>query len=300
MASRVARTKQTRLLIESLEARCTPAGNVAAVLSGTTLVITGDAQDNQIQIINPPSYFPIVLINGLSGTQVNGASSAWFPASAVNSIVIQMGQGNDEVYLGGGPPGLGVPGSLNVDLGAGDDELLFINTTVNGSTTIRGRAGNDDILFNGFNTLKGSVLADLAQGNDRFEASDDSFNKSLTILGGAGNDGVIIDEGTTVGGTFNFQGQAGDDSLFALTSTFKKLVVDTGAGNDSVQLGGSPGDGINVLTSATVLLGGGNDALLVGHSTFGSTFFDGGPGMDTFSNFGGNTFGSPSSIVNFP
>jgi Ca2+-binding RTX toxin-like protein len=269
-------------------------------LSGTTLVITGDAQDNEIQIDNDLEGLAVV-VRGSGGTQVNGASSAWFPAFAVNSIVIQMGQGNDEVYLGGGPPGLGVPGSLNVDLGAGDDELLFINTTVNGSTTIRGRAGNDDILFNGFNTLNGSVLADLAQGNDFFEASDDSFNKSLTILGGAGNDGVIIDEGTTVGGTFNFQGQAGNDTLFALESTFKKLVVDTGAGDDFVQLGGPfLGDGITVQTSATVLLGVGDDSLRVGDSTFGSTFFDGGPGTDTFSNLSGNTFGSPSSIVNFP
>jgi len=305
MSSRVARTKPMRLLIESLEERCTPAGNVAAVLSGSTLAITGDAQDNQIQIqiiIDPDGLS--VVIDGLSGTQVNGASSDWFPAFSVNSIVIQMNQGNDEVSLGG-PFGLAVQGNLSVDLGAGKDELTFINTIVNGSTTIRARAGNDTINFRGGNTFTGPALVDLAQGNDNLRSFDEgpgpnSFNKSLRILGGAGDDTVSIAGNTTVGGTFEFQGQAGDDTLSALISTFKKLVVDTGVGNDSVLLGEGPGLGITVQTSATVLLGVGGDFLGVRDSTFGSTFFDGGPGTDTFSDLGGNYFGVPSVIVSFP
>jgi len=305
MSSRVARTKPMRLLIESLEERCTPAGNVAAVLSGSTLAITGDAQDNQIQIqiiIDPDGLS--VVIDGLSGTQVNGASSDWFPAFSVNSIVIQMNQGNDEVSLGG-LFGLAVQGNLSVDLGAGKDELTFIKTIVNGSTTIRARAGNDTINFRGGNTFTGPALVDLAQGNDNLRSFDEgpgpnSFNKSLRILGGAGDDTVSIAGNTTVGGTFEFQGQAGDDTLSALISTFKKLVVDTGVGNDSVLLGEGPGLGITVQTSATVLLGVGGDFLGVRDSTFGSTFFDGGPGTDTFSDLGGNYFGVPSVIVSFP
>jgi len=294
-----------RLLIESLEERCTPAGNVAAVLSGSTLAITGDAQDNQIQIqiiddFIGPDGLPVVLINGLPGTQVNRASPVWFPASSVNSIVIQMNQGNDEVYLLGGLSGLAVQGNLSVDLGAGKDELTFINTIVNGSTTIRARAGNDTINFRGGNTFTGPALVDLAQGNDNLRSFDEgpgpnSFNKSLRILGGAGDDTVSIAGNTTVGGTFEFQGQAGDDTLSALISTFKKLVVDTGVGNDFVE-----GLGITVQTSATVLLGVGDDLLDVMDSTFGSTFFDGGPGTDTFLNLGGNNFGVPSVIVSFP
>ena len=299
MSSRVARTKPMRLLIESLEERCTPAGNVAAVLSGSTLAITGDAQDNQIQIqiiIDPDGLS--VVIDGLSGTQVNGASSDWFPAFSVNSIVIQMNQGNDEVSLGG-LFGLAVQGNLSVDLGAGKDELTFINTIVNGSTTIRARAGNDTINFRGGNTFTGPALVDLAQGNDNLRSFDEgpgpnSFNKSLRILGGAGDDTVSIAGNTTVGGTFEFQGQAGDDTLSALISTFKKLVVDTGVGNDFVQ-----GHGITVQTSATVLLGVGDDLLDVMDSTFGSTFFDGGPGTDTFWDLF-NIFGVPSVIVSFP
>jgi hypothetical protein len=293
MSSYARRLRSARLVVETLESRCTPNGHVAAVLSGSTLVITGDAKDNDIQVEDFPGG---VLVSGLPGTLINGLPSVTF--SGVSSLRIQMNQGNDVVYLGGNV-GLTLSGSLSVDLGAGDDQLTFINTSVGGSTSIKAGAGDDVVAVNGGNTFNGSVLVDLAQGGDNFATADtgpgpNTFNKALRILGGAGNDVIFIQDFTWVGGTLEFQGQAGDDLIIVANSTAKKLVIDTAAGNDYVQLASA-----TVHTSATVRLGTGNDELNVSDSTFGSTYFDGGPGTDTFSDAGGNTFGSPSTIINF-
>ncbi len=292
MSSYARRIRSARLVVETLESRCTPAGNVAAVLSGTTLVITGDAHANEIQVENGPSGS--VLVSGLSGTLINGAAGQTF--SGVNSLRIQMNQGSDAVYLGGIPFGLSIAGSLTVDLGAGDDQLTIYNTSVGGSTRILAGAGDDVVAINGDNTFNGSVLVDLAQGGDNFATANpgNTFNKSLRILGRAGNDVIFIQDSTLVLGTLEIQGQAGDDGIILANSTAKKLVIDTSVGDDQVQLAN-----ITVLTSATVLLGAGDDTLDVSNSTFGSTFFDGGVGTDVFFSFS-NFFGSPSTIINFP
>jgi hypothetical protein len=294
MSSYARRLKSARLVVETLESRCTPAGHVAAVLSGSTLVITGDAKDNDIQVEGSTG---VVLVSGWSGTLINGA--AWQTFSGVSSLRIQMNQGNDEVYLGG-IVGLTLSGSLSVDLGAGDDQLTFINTSVGGSTSIKAGAGDDVVAVNGGNTFNGSVLVDLAQGGDNFATADtgfgpNTFNKALRILGGAGNDVIFIQDSTWVGGTLEFQGQAGDDGIIVANSTAKKLVIDTAAGNDYVQLASA-----TVHTSATVVLGTGNDELDVSIPTFGSTYFDGGPGTDMVIIVPITGLGSPSTIINFP
>jgi hypothetical protein len=310
MSSYARRLRSARLVVETLESRCTPAGHVAAVLSGSTLVITGDATDNAIQVEDSTGG---VLVSGLSGTLINGINSQTF--SGVSSLRIQMNQGNDVVYLGGigwhcieegdvnlcvGIGGsLTLSGSLSVDLGAGNDQLTFINTSVGGSTSIKAGAGDDVVAVNGGNTFNGPVLVDLAQGGDNFGTANpgNTFNKALRIMGGAGNDVIFIQNSTQVGGTLEFQGQAGGDRIIVAYSTAKKLVIDTAAGNDYVQL-----DNATVHTSATVLLGTGDDELVVSEPTFGSTFFDGGPGGDTFMLriLAGNTLGSPSTIINLP
>ncbi len=295
MSSYARRVRSARLVVETLESRCTPAGHVAAVLSGSTLVITGDAKDNAIQVEDSTGG---VLVSGLSGTLINGAASQTF--AGVSSLRIRMNQGNDVVYLGVDPGSLTLSGSLSVDLGAGDDQLTFINTYVGGSTSINAGAGDDVVAVNGGNTFNGSVLVNLAQGGDNFGTADtgpgpNAFNKALRILGGAGNDVIFIQDSTQVGGTLEFQGQAGDDGIIVANSTAKKLVIDTAAGNDYVQLASA-----TVLTSATVLLGTGDEWLDVSLSTFGSTYFDGGPGTDTLSIDLVTVLGSPSTIINFP
>jgi hypothetical protein len=192
-----------------------------------------------------------------------------------------------------------------VDLGAGVDQLTFINTTVYGSTSIKAGAGDDVVAVNGNNTFYGSVLVDLAQGIDNFNIADlgtgpNTFNKALRILGGAGSDAIFIQDSTSVGGTLEVQGQAGGDSIIVVNSTANKLVIDTAEGDDYVELAS-----VTVLTSATVLLGTGNDELDVDPfsvpplSQFGSIYFDGGPGTDTLIPGPYTVLGS-STIINFP
>jgi hypothetical protein len=49
-----------------------------------------------------------------------------------------------------------------------------------------------------------------------------------------------------------------------------------------------------------VTTGAGDDTVSVADSAFlGAVLFNGGPGIDTFSDFGGNTFAVPPVIIDF-
>lgn len=98
-------TFRARLGCESLEARDTPAGNVAATFQNGVWYLLGDAADNQINVVKDASGN--VTVYGLNGTTVNGQGA------------VALG-----VVTGGGGSGFAPPrNGLYVDLGAGTDYL---------------------------------------------------------------------------------------------------------------------------------------------------------------------------------
>src|SRR5687768_13679640 len=103
--------------VECLESRFTPAGNVAAFLSGGTVSVFGDGDNNQVTIEQRSNGE--VVITGNQTTNVNGSQSATF---------------------GGG----GNPAGVYVDMGDGGD-TLNVNNLGAGSIVLLGGNGNDSL-----------------------------------------------------------------------------------------------------------------------------------------------------------
>jgi hypothetical protein len=288
MSKRPSLSRSARLLLETLESRSTPAGNVAATFSAGTLTLTGDALGNDITIttvMDPDVPLLHTIVTGNNETLVNGLP--WQAFSGVSHIVIRLNQGNDKLYFGvqgaTGGNSFTIPGNLTIDLGPGDDDLTFSDSTVGGNTVIRGRQGSDSVVFGDSSSVffGGNVTVLLEQGNDSFGMSfvgGHTFGKNLVIDGGQDGDFLSVD-GATVLGTLTMRGGAGGDSLLVDSSTVKKLLIDAGAGDDFVGILDT-----TVQTYANIQLGAGDDGISVFNTPIGihsSSVFDGGPGTDT-------------------
>ena len=81
---------------QRLESRNLLAGDVSVVLEGSTLVISGDALSNQIDVQQNDSGS--VVFTGRDATTVNGQSEFSFSGS-FDRTRFQMNDGDDEVAL---------------------------------------------------------------------------------------------------------------------------------------------------------------------------------------------------------
>jgi len=308
MSKRPSLSRSARLLLETLESRSTPAGNVAATFSAVTgtLTLTGDALDNDITITTSSLQ---TIVAGNNGTLVNGSPSQAF--TGVSHIVIRLNQGNDKLYFGvqgasTGGNSFTIPGNLTIDLGAGDDDLTFSDSTVGGNTVIRGRQGTDSVVFGDSSSVafSGNVTVLLEQGNDFFGTSfvgGHIFGNNLVIDGGQDGDFLLVDGADVAAGTLTMRGGAGDDGLYVQGSTVKKLLMDAGAGDDFVGI-----QETTVQTYANIQLGAGDDGIAVDPTStsianVSSSVFDGGPGTDTDFSFIPLGIQFPgATIINFP
>lgn len=249
MTGRHKRLGSTRLVLEGLECRTCPAGDVAIIQSGATLFLTGDALGNVLEITYDSSTSTHT-VTGID-TTLNGATDP-LTFDGVANMVIRLNQGNDNLYLGIPDRSTGnsffLSGNLVIDLGAGHDDLTFSDSTVSGNTSIRGRQGNDNVIFGDISSVffGGSVAVRLDQGNDSFAMSfigGHVFGKNLLIDGGSEGDFLMVDSATISSGTLTMLGGAGGDSILIQDSAgptvAKKIVIDAGAGDDSVSIASS-------------------------------------------------------------
>lgn len=205
-----------------------------------------------------------------------------FTSSADDSLLlgagndtIQAGTGENTIDAGAGDDSIYYTGTDSIHGGDGDD-LIGMNLSLAGSSTVYGDDGNDTILAGAYNdSLFGgdgndSILG--ASGDDTIsgEANDDyiyDIEGSNSIDGGAGND-TIIGSGVINGGD-------GNDGLQADSSSSSAVTIDGGIGNDI----------INGALGYDSLIGGDGNDYVDGHE--GNNTISGGDGNDTIQSYGG-------------
>src|SRR5881392_2007833 len=113
--------------------------NVTAKIVGSDVSIRGDALANSIVITPVGTSGTKIQIAGLSGTTINGNASATL--SGVDDINIQMGAGNDNVAITNMP----ISGSLVIWPGDGADTTTISGAAIGHFLTVRDHLGADTI-----------------------------------------------------------------------------------------------------------------------------------------------------------
>jgi hypothetical protein len=314
VATNFSNRRSRRLGFQPLEDRTLMAGDVGAVLSGGTLTLTGDANANDVQVIQNidqngaliPGDFSVV---GYS-TTINGHSSAHF--TGVGNLNASLGSGDDTFRIGpfASPTPLAnnatLPGYLFINLGDGHNELHLNGTTVGGQAIISSGDSFDQLFVRGtfYHDLQinSGGSADFIQVNDSFVGND------LWIQAGFGKDNDIInvDDTTVVHNAIVYTGDSpnGDfvdtvqiDNLkvyhdlelfggqgehaFSIKNSFinDELFMRLGSGEDGVAIANT-----TIGNKMDIDMGAGNDTLQISDSRAGSTVkIQLGDGNDTLS-----------------
>lgn len=124
---------------------------------------------------------------------------------------------------------------LMVNLGNGDNQLLFESGTMSGSLLFRGGDGND-LVLQGENAMVGqNVYAFLGDGDDRVSL-DGTVNRNVVVRGGDGDDLIELGESSEVGRSVSLDLGDGNNNVLISGTIEKGLKYRGGDGNDSVQI----------------------------------------------------------------
>lgn len=261
--------------LEPLETRLAPAGLVTVTSSGDTLTITGDGEDNNLDIRDNGDGTWTIRDLGPMGTiyTLGGQSGLADEAQPMPDIVVRA------------------PTHLKVNLQGGSDYLELEGLHIAGNVLITDAvAGGDDTVIFHSTVISGTTKVDLGDGNDRVTTEYVTFGKLLTLQGGSGSDTYTLGRGFYTGikadfgtgsDTFALRGGEGDitvqgrvdlvsksTSAEALTIQFGAATlmitghvsVKTGAGGSLLDLGTRLEGTLRVLGGFTYTGGDGADA----------------------------------------
>jgi hypothetical protein len=290
-----ARTRhQHRLLhVEPLERRELLAGNVSASVAGGTLFVRGNGEDNNIAIVQLGAG--VYAVAGLD-TTVNGDVDAFVTNRPVRNIIVDLGRGDDLLGISNDAAAVydlalnefdldveTLTGIAAADLQA-EIDLATADTVFDlpGSLTIRTGDGNDGVAIVG--RIGGSLIASLGNGFNAFGldgttlANRASVGGVLSITGGAHGDEIVIYEANV--GSFTAVTAGGEDLVHIADSDIRlNLIVNTGAGNDSV-VAHSHGDDTDIGYSAIINTGSHSDYVAIEGDIGGSLTILTGDGAD--------------------
>lgn len=292
--------RKRRLNLEGLEPRQMLAGDVAAVMSGSTLNITEKAGH-----VGEASYVAISqLSNGMiridgrdtahsTSNPVNGFSYQDFPVPAGGlSIALNLGGGSDTVRV--------MPGThlADVTLNLGGPGIDIDTVDVNGLTTtgklsISTGAGVDNVFVQNSNIGDGVGVDDLTidtgAGFDYVQLGNTSFYQTVkgsvwintcTTANEADTDYVVVDL-TTARDFLSVSTGAGDDNVTMLADVAgKDMVVNAGDGNDTATL-----RDCTAIDHFYMLMGNGDDVLDMQNLRAATLYADGGAGNDQLKHY---------------
>ncbi|MEM7314666.1 MAG: hypothetical protein AAF497_16080, partial [Planctomycetota bacterium] len=274
------------MLSEQLEARNLLAGDITASVSGGTLRVIGDSQDNQVSVsVNDTGD---LIVTGLNDTTVNGQSTPFVAVSGSNilsrKLVIRTQGGDDQITV----DGVEVTNDLLVDTGRGNDVLEINSATVNGQTRISLGNQNDTLAIAALEARR-RLLVDSRSGDDTLVFGDVNVGQTINA-----------DNSPLPAGARIRTGRGADRILIAGAMQVSNLLgIKTGSGNDSVIF--DPDTAVDSATfgGARITLGKGADQVSISTSTtinngipgaisgvFTQLRIRGGKGVDTFQSEG--------------
>ncbi len=181
--TRAAKCDGRQLQLEALEERIAPAGAIMAEIRGGNLVITGDADANDIVIDDAGlGAGQIRITSGGDATEINGGAGPVVLDGFTRGITMKLGDGDDTVVL----DQLNYPGGLTADMGAGNDALTLTTTAVHGNVNVK--MGDGDDTFTGTLGNYGNVKVDAGAGDNAFSVSDTILNGTVIYKGQGGAD----------------------------------------------------------------------------------------------------------------
>lgn len=219
-------------------------------------------------------------VNGLLKVNASGQNSVELAVLNVakDAIFNLCGSCNQDLFIGP-EEDLGTPvasqqnhvgGNLTVNTGSGNDNVTESSLSVGGSNRISTGNGNDAVILGDLDdnppdvnyqvTVAKDLCVDLGCGQDSFHGQDVRVTGNVTIAQGLGASTITL-------------------QAFILQ---KALNISTDGGKDDVTLD-------TVLAgSSQVNLGAGDDTLSVRFTTISTSTFEGGTGVNTYTDGGGN------------
>jgi hypothetical protein len=251
-------------IVESLDCRVLPAGNIAAVVQNGSLTLQGDAENNTIEVTVTADG---VIVHGHDGTTINGAADfiAFAGADAIpGDLVIHFAQGEDVALVSGE---LSIGGNLRCRGGKGNDRIGLDHVTVGGDLVVVDRRGDAGVDIDQ-STITGDTRLRTSQGNTTLLIADSMLGGALRVKTRDGSDAVHLDS-VDIAGDASFRLGQSDNGLFVEDSQLEgDLLVRTGMGADFVMFEAGSFAGATNLRER-----GGNDALVVtGPASFNGAF----------------------------
>ena len=358
MATRLLAPRRARF--EPLEQKQLLAGDVLVSVSNGGLMIEGDEAANQIAVTAGAEAGSFV-ITGLEGTNIRlvdnvtgepgdamteltvndihrnvqidlGAGDDVVSLGELNfrgNVSIETGEGMDRVLVGevdsmaavAGDASVGLRGSLQINTGVDNDEVVVGNASVHGRLGVHTGEGDDSVVLGGMlaaaaatngtgmdsmATLKarGGVNVNLGAGDDELAAASVNARGAIMVMGGEGDDSVNV-ESTHAARILALLGDGADEGTDTLNLNgvhAHHLGVSTGAGADNVEIVDS------AFMAIGVHLGDGDDTLAHGNVTARFAALLGGMGEDTLEELSDSMLGRdlirgfelPPDVVNTP
>ena len=262
-------------LPELLESRVLLAGNVTAGLVDGNLTITGDADDNNVEVVVTGEG---VVVRGLDGTTVNGSAddAVMIPGedAIAGSLTANLGDGNDRIQI----EGVDIRRRTTISGGNGDDEIGLTSLSARRKVELHGGTGNDTIVVNNVESRR-EVKVTGGEGDDLVVVNGLSTRRKLAIVTGSGDDNVSIADSSARRKTKLRLGSGDDTAAITGSSLGRRLRIVGGNGDDLVQIENSTVRRISRLLGRR-----GDDSFLISGTTDLGRFSirRGGRGEDAF------------------
>ena len=198
----------------------TGSGNVAVNITGSTATIAGDALDNSVAIYK--DVFGNTLITGVGGTRLNGLVSPIVLVGDATTINVSLGAGNDQLVA----YGLTMGSNLTVNTETGADRVT-IGSVSAGAISIVNSGGSDSHRLIDVNAGSLSI-----NGGGQAAVENTAISGDLNVS--ASGASTVVVHNSSVAGSSTIQTAGGADAFIANRSIFNGFTANTGASSDII------------------------------------------------------------------